>query len=192
MGKQRSTKGTGQVRIISGSWRGRRLQVPDLPGLRPSGDRARETLFNWLQPELPGARVLDLFAGSGALGFEAASRGAQMVTLVEQAPQAVAALRAARELLQADAVTIHHGDALAWLGQLPSRSLNLIFLDPPFGTELAAQALQLLETGDGLARNGRLYLESSVQEAPVPVAGNLSLEREKQLGEVRMQLFRKS
>ena len=108
----------GSVRIIGGRWRGTRLQVPHKPGLRPTSDRVRETLFNWLMPVLPGAKVLDLFAGSGALGLEAASRGAASVQLVEADPQLAQALQSAAARLEAAAqLRVHRGDALAWPGQ---------------------------------------------------------------------------
>ena len=128
---------SGQVRIVGGRWRNTRLQVPELPGLRPTSDRVRETLFNWLMPKLPGARVLDLFAGSGALGLEAVSRGAASAQLVERDPQLVAALRGVVGKLGAGTqVEVIAGDALQWLGSAPPAQADLVFLDPPFAAGL--------------------------------------------------------
>src|SRR5574344_2111444 len=134
---------TGQVRIIGGQWRNTRLAVPDRPGLRPSSDRVRETLFNWLMPRLPGAAVLDLFAGSGALGLEALSRGAAQATLVEKERQLAAAISAVASRLQANA-RVEASDALAWLARPPGQRFDIAFVDPPFADGLWAQVLALL------------------------------------------------
>jgi len=129
----------GRLRIIAGRWRGRRLTVPALPGLRPTPDRVRETLFNWLGPRVEGARCLDLFAGTGALGFEAASRGAAQVVMVEQASRAVAQLRSHAAALLADVVEVVDREALSWLGGR-FRRFDIVFLDPPFGRGLVGEA----------------------------------------------------
>jgi len=127
----------GQVRIIGGRWRGTRLPVPDLQGLRPSADRVRETLFNWLQPALPGARVLDLFAGSGVLGLEALSRGAREAMLVECDPALIEGLRASVERLHAgDQARIVRADALALLRAPLHGRFDIVFVDPPFAQGL--------------------------------------------------------
>ncbi len=182
----------GTVRIIAGEWRGRRLPVPDLPGLRPSGDRSRETLFNWLQGELRGARCADLFAGTGVLGLEALSRGAASAVLVENNAKAAAQLRASVSLLQAGKASVLQQDALAWLKNLPAGSLDLVFVDPPFGQGLAVPALQLLQQEDVLRPGGLVYLETARSEAlPVSTSGWETL-RDKTLGEVRMQLLRRA
>lgn len=178
----------GHVRIIAGAWRGRRLPVADAPGLRPSGDRVRETLFNWLQAMLPGARCADPFAGTGALGFEAASRGAAWVTLVERARPVAAALRDSLAMLDAQHVTVLEGDGVAWLSAQAPGSLDLVFIDPPFDSDLAAQALDAVVNSNCLAPGGLVYLESPHAEAPSPPGGFL-LVREKRIGEVRMQLL---
>ena len=122
-----------EVRIIGGQWRRSRLPVPDAPGLRPTPDRVRETLFNWLGQDLSGWRCLDAFAGSGALGFEAASRGAARVLLVEQDRRLAEGLRAVKERLNADAVEVVCGSAQAVMRGLAPASLDLVFLDPPYG-----------------------------------------------------------
>jgi 16S rRNA (guanine966-N2)-methyltransferase len=135
----------GQVRIIGGRLRGSKLPVPDAPGLRPTADRVRETLFNWLQGELAGAAVLDLFAGTGALGFEAASRGATHVRMLERDPRLAQSLRDNAARLHADAVQVEAVDALAWLARPADRAYDIAFLDPPFAAgswEPAARALQ--------------------------------------------------
>lgn len=152
--------GPGAVRIIAGRWRGRRLPVADLPGLRPTPDRVRETLFNWLAPTLEGSRCLDLFAGTGALGLEAASRGAAQVCLVERDARALAVLRADVELLGADdTVRVVAADALEWLRSPPSAPFDLVFLDPPYDAGLLAPALAALLAGGWLAPSAWLYLE---------------------------------
>ena len=131
----------GKVRIIAGRWRGSRLDVTDVDGLRPSSDRVRETLFNWLHGHVAGARCLDVFAGSGALGLEAASRGASEVVLIEADRRAVASLRATLERLKTTQVELVAGDALAWLQRHPERQFDLVFVDPPFAANLQQRAL---------------------------------------------------
>jgi 16S rRNA (guanine966-N2)-methyltransferase len=147
-----------QIRLIGGTHRGRRLEFPDSPGLRPSADRTRETLFNWLQPLLPGARCLDLFAGSGALGFEAASRGAGAVTLLEQDPRVAGQLEANRSLLGMASIAIHQADATHWLDQ-PAQPFDIVFLDPPFADHLLTECCGKLERRGWLGSDPRIYLE---------------------------------
>src|SRR5690606_23926571 len=135
----------GRVRIIGGRWRGTRLPVADAPGLRPTSDRARETLFNWLQPELPGARVLDLFAGSGALGLEALSRGATEAMLVERDAGLAKGLQETVQKLEAgDVARVVRADALQFLAAPLHGRFNLVFLDPPFEASLWDAALAQL------------------------------------------------
>ncbi len=186
----RGKKAQNTVRIIGGDWRGRRLPVADEPGLRPSGDRCRETLFNWLQAQLPGARCADLFAGTGALGFEAASRGAAQVTLVERNPRLAAQLREAMLGLKARQVDVVASDALAWLRDAPPESLDLVFVDPPFEQRIGGELLGRIRTV--LRAGGLVYLESPASRAmPEPGPGWLSW-REQRLGAVRMQVWRKT
>ncbi len=180
----------GSVRIIAGDWRGRKLPVADLPGLRPTGDRARETLFNWLQAFIHGSRCLDLFAGSGALGFEAASRGAAEVVLVERARAAADLLRESAETLGARQVSVIETDALRWLEDQDCHSFDIVFVDPPFDSSLAASALDRIAAGDVLAPGGLVYLESPIPDSPTIPSGWLT-EREKELGEVRIQLLKR-
>ncbi|MCK8515492.1 16S rRNA (guanine(966)-N(2))-methyltransferase RsmD [Methylonatrum kenyense] len=183
-------RGRQQLRIIGGRWRGRRVQFADLPGLRPTADRNRETLFNWLQPVLPGSRCLDLFAGSGALGLEAASRGAGHVLLVEQAGQALRHLRAALSQLEADNVSVWAGDARQFLRQ-PAQAFDIVFLDPPFASALLEPVCEQLERGHWLASDARIYLEHAVNDMPAALPGNWLLLREKQAGQVRYALYRR-
>ena len=155
-------KPQGSVRIIAGQWRGRKLPVLDKPGLRPTSDRVRETLFNWLQGVLPGAQVLDLFAGTGALGFEALSRGAAGATLLEKDPQLAANLRSINEMLGANAV-IERADALQWMSQYAGGGFEVVFADPPFAAGLHANVLSQAIT---LVRpEGYLYIEAPLREA---------------------------
>jgi len=181
---------SNSVRIIAGDWRGRRLQVADVPGLRPSGDRCRETLFNWLQPWIPAADCVDLFAGTGALGFEAASRGAASVLMIEKHPKAQAVLRQSIEQLQAIQVKLHRGGAMSQIEDFKPDSFDLVFVDPPFDSNLGGLAFERLEKSDCVRQGGFVYIESPVSVA-IPIPQGWSMWREKQIGEVRMQLFRK-
>lgn len=178
-------RGTGQVRIIGGRWRGTKLAVPDRPGLRPSSDRVRETLFNWLMPALPGARVLDLFAGTGVLGLEALSRGAARATLVERDPGLAGALREAVAKLSAPA-KVHAADALAWLEGCHD-TFDMVFLDPPFADGLWARALAAVEPR--LAHGARVYVESPAEALPA-VPADWVLHREGRTRDVRYALYR--
>ena len=150
----------GRVRIIGGLWKRSLLPVPDAPGLRPTPDRVRETLFNWLGQDLRGARCLDLFAGSGALGFEAASRGAQQVVLVEQDARIARALRDGAARLKASQIEIVQADAIEWLERAKASGgrFDLVFLDPPFGQGWLARILP--STMSVLAPTAKLYVES--------------------------------
>ncbi len=186
--KPASARAAGAVRIIGGEWRGTRLPVADRDGLRPSADRVRETLFNWLQPMLPGARVLDLFAGTGALGLEAVSRGAREAVLVERDPQLAEGLRQlAAKLPGGERIQVVCADALTWL-QSARGGFDLVFVDPPFAGDLWAPALAGL---DGrLADEAWLYVESPVSSAAVPGPA-WRLHREGQTREVRYAMYRR-
>jgi len=180
-------RGAGQVRIIGGRLRGSRLPVPPLSGLRPSSDRMRETLFNWLMHETAGARCLDLFAGSGALGFEAASRGAARVVMVERDIGAAAGLRASALRLKLD-VDVHCGEALAWLQQAPPASFDIAFVDPPFAAGLLAEVLQRLPRL--LSPRAWLYVESAPGPSIAPAAG-WQLHRELATRQAHGRLYRR-
>ncbi len=182
------------MRIIAGEWRGRKLPVPDLPGLRPSGDRSRETLFNWLQGHLRGAGIVDLFAGTGVLGLEALSRGAASAVLVEKSALAAKQLRDSVEKLSANSgnhnVSVVEADALLWLKGQPAKGFDLVFIDPPFGQGLAAAAMQELQRGQQLKRGGLVYLEMPRSEILPPFAAGWKVLKDQVLGEVRMYLLR--
>jgi 16S rRNA (guanine966-N2)-methyltransferase len=178
------------VRIIGGDWRGRRLPIADVPGLRPSGDRSRETLFNWLQPWIPAADCADLFAGTGALGFEAASRGAASVLMIEKHPRALEVLRQSAEQLQAVQVNLHGGGAMSMIEDLKPDSLDVVFVDPPFDSNLAGVVMERLDNIGCVRRGGFVYVESPANNPVMPPAG-WRVWRDQQLGEVRMQLFRR-
>ncbi len=185
-----SRSSTGQVRIIGGKWRNTKLPVPLAPGLRPSSDRVRETLFNWLMPRLGGARVLDLFAGSGALGLEAMSRGAAHATLVERDAALARQLRESVARLGAQGqVEVVQGDALHWLGQRPSGLADIAFIDPPFADGLWEAVLAGL--GPHLAADAWLYLESPAGQTLRLPPGWL-LHREGGTREVRFALYRRA
>ncbi|BDU17464.1 16S rRNA (guanine(966)-N(2))-methyltransferase RsmD [Lysobacter auxotrophicus] len=179
----------GKVRIIGGRWRGTRLSVPDIAGLRPTSDRVRETLFNWLMPMLPGARVLDLFAGSGALGFEALSRGAGSAVLVERDPALAAALRAtAARLPGGEVATIAQADAQAWLASQAEGAFDLAFLDPPFAAGLWDALLPALARV--VKPDGWLYVEAP-HEAAFALPADWRPHREGRTREVRYALYRR-
>ena len=153
----------GQVRIIGGQWRNTRLPVADAAGLRPTSDRVRETLFNWLSPALPGARVLDAFAGSGALGLEAVSRGAASTVLVERDRALADGLRAVvARLSAAGRVQVIHADALVWLATQGVGSFDIAFVDPPFATDLLDRALPAIDRV--LSPDAWLYIEAPIDE----------------------------
>ncbi|MCR6662599.1 MAG: 16S rRNA (guanine(966)-N(2))-methyltransferase RsmD [Luteimonas sp.] len=178
------------MRIIGGRWRGTRLPVADAQGLRPTSDRARETLFNWLQPMLPGARVLDLFAGSGALGLESLSRGASKAILVERDPSLCASLRATASRLQGgDAATVLQSDALAFLRSHVGEPFDIAFVDPPFAEGLWDGVLAALPTA--MAAGAWLYVESTPQRNIEPGEGWLP-HREGHTRDARHALYRRA
>jgi 16S rRNA (guanine(966)-N(2))-methyltransferase RsmD len=176
----------GEVRITAGALRGRKLPVADRPGLRPTPERVRITLFNWLGQDLTGWRVLDAFAGSGSLGLEAASRGAGPVVLLERDPQLLASLEATRLRLGAAATRVQRADALAWMRAAAPASFDLVLLDPPFDADLARPAAEAAVrlVGEG----GFVYVESAAPLEPLP-AGLLPW-RSARAGAVSFQLLR--
>ena len=175
----------GAVRIIAGEHRGRRIPVAPRPGLRPTPDRVRETLFNWLGQWLDGLACLDLFAGTGALGFEAASRGALRVVLVDSDQVAVDALKRARDALGARQVEIVHDDAQAFLSRMTER-FDVVFLDPPFRQNALRPLLEALETR--LSPHARVYVEA---EEPLETAAPWNELRRARAGQVSYQLLEK-
>ncbi len=176
------------VRIIAGDWRSRRIPVADAPGLRPTPDRVRETLFNWLAPVIAGARVLDLYAGSGVLAFEALSRGAASAVLVERDARLAATLRETSRLLGATHAQVVHADAPGWL-RVTRDAFDIVFLDPPFDRpDLLTEALELLRAGGLLTGDARVHVETpAVGEWAVPAGWRVL--RERRAGDVRHALL---
>ncbi|MDZ4812932.1 MAG: 16S rRNA (guanine(966)-N(2))-methyltransferase RsmD [Pseudomonadota bacterium] len=186
--KQAALPTPGRIRIIGGRLRGSKLEVSNAAGLRPTPDRLRETLFNWLMPWIEGARCLDLFAGTGALGIEALSRGAGEVVFVERDAVLVAALRANLDRLKVVAEVVQ-GSALSWL-QAPARPFDVVFLDPPFADDLWLPSLQALQRSPWLSPAALVYVESS-REAPPRLPSPWTLWRESQVGAVTGALYRR-
>ncbi|HEX3845928.1 MAG TPA: 16S rRNA (guanine(966)-N(2))-methyltransferase RsmD [Steroidobacteraceae bacterium] len=178
------------VRIIGGGWRGRRVHFPDVPGLRPTPDRVRETLFNWLQHHIAGARCLDLFAGSGALGLEALSRGAAESVFVEQSPPAARAVeRALDELGARTRGRVAEMGAARFLKTEP-QAYNVIFLDPPFGASALTEYVPLLDAGGWLAPGSLVYLENEREAGAPAMPDRWELLKSKSAGEVGYHLAR--
>ena len=176
----------GQLRIIGGEWRGRRLAVGGAPGLRPTGDRTRETLFNWLAPRIHGARCLDMFAGSGILGIEALSRGADRVDFLERTPSV--ARHIDKQLTQLGA---HNGrvstlDALRWRATTP---YDIVFVDPPFDALLASLALEHLLDAALVVTDSRIYVEARASDDAPITDPRLEVLRDKKAGDVRYRLL---
>jgi len=182
--------GSGRIRIIGGNLRNSRLQVPDLPGLRPTPERVRETLFNWLAPMIEGARCLDLCAGTGALGIEACSRGAACVQFVERDARATQALRENLARLKVDVGQVALLDASRFL-QGAAQPCDLVFLDPPFALDLWTVLARQLEQGGWLLPQALVYVESPAHGVP-DLPANWQLHREARAGEVRFALYRRS
>lgn len=180
-----------EVRIIGGRWKRSRLAVLDRPGLRPTPNRVRETLFNWLGQDLTGWRCLDAFAGSGALGFEAASRGASEVVLLERDARLVRELQAARDRLGAGALRIEAADAIAWMKRCEAGRFDLVFIDPPFDSALFDEALSA--SARLLAAQGFVYLESPQPCTDASTSGlGLAVHRHARAGQVHAHLLRPS
>lgn len=176
-----------QLRIIGGRWRRRKLSFPDVPGIRPTPDRVRETLFNWLIPVIEGARCLDLFAGSGALGLEALSRGASAVVMVDQDARVIGALRAHLQLLQADGARVVQAGAMDFL-QGEAMPFDIVFLDPPFKQSLIPKILPVLATSAWLAAGARVYMESEARISEADLPAGWVLTHSKQAGQVHYHL----
>jgi 16S rRNA (guanine966-N2)-methyltransferase len=184
----RAARVPNEVRIVGGQWKRTRLPVADKPGLRPTPDRVRETLFNWLGQDLEGWRCVDAFAGTGALGFEAASRGARQVVLVEQDPELVGTLRSIKARLSADAVEVRRANGLSVLKEFSGAGLDLVFLDPPFDADLFDKAVAAAVPA--LGEDGLLYLEAPSQwsDAQAEAAG-LVVQRHLKAGAVHAHLL---
>lgn len=184
--------GSNQLRIIGGEWRGRKLRFPDAPDLRPTPDRVRETIFNWLMPVIHGARCLDLFAGSGALGLEALSRGASFTTFVDDNKKVVEALHEHLDLLNAnDKADVLQVDGAEFLKK-EAKLYDVVFLDPPYQLKLMEKIVPLLEENGWLADNAMLYLEIEKRQSLPELPANWQQLKEKIAGEVNYYLFQRN
>ncbi len=180
-----------EVRLIGGVWKRSKLPVADAPGLRPTPDRVRETLFNWLGHDLSGWRCLDAFAGSGALGFEAASRGAAQVVLLERERRLALSLNESKQRLNAAQLRIETVDALAWMARCAPASFELVFIDPPFDTPLVEPALAL--AARLVVPQGFVYVEAGAALQPAALDGlGLALHRQDRAGAVHFHLLRRA
>lgn len=179
------------LRLIGGTWRSRKLTFREIPGLRPTPDRVRETLFNWLAPVIAGARCLDLFAGSGALGLEALSRGAGETWFVEADVPTANTLRRNLQVLDASNGKVIAGDAMGFLTQPPAQPFDIVFLDPPFRQGWLDRVCPILQGEGWIAPGGRIYLEYE-RENPPTLAGGWHSLRKKEAGQLCFQLLEKT
>jgi 16S rRNA (guanine966-N2)-methyltransferase len=189
--QKKPPKASHGVRIIAGAWRGRRIRFPAVADLRPTPDRVRETLFNWLQGVVVDARCLDLFAGSGALGLEALSRGASGVVFVEQDRSAAEALAGTLATLRAPQGQVVREDAFRYLAR-PSTPFDIVFLDPPFAKGWLIELCTLLEAGGWLAPRAFIYLEARAREAIGPLPSSWEAVRDTRAGDVHGVLARRA
>lgn len=187
-GQKRSGLPPGRLRIVAGKWRGRLLPVADVPELRPTSARIRETLFSWLTPYLHGARCLDLFAGSGALGFEALSRGVDRVVFVEKNRVAVQGLKASTAVLDAERATVVQDDARRFLASAASGVYDLVFLDPPYAADCVTELCRLLSDEGCLSADARVYFEQNRQQTRPVLPVGWTVLKEKTAGQVRYAL----
>ena len=179
-----------EVRLIGGQWKRSKLPVADAPGLRPTPDRVRETLFNWLGQDLSAWRCLDAFAGSGALGFEAASRGADQVVLLERDRRLAASLNESKQRLKAEKLRVEATDAMTWMARCAPASFELVFIDPPFDAELLEPALALARRV--VVPDGFVYVEAGQALQPEPLAAlGFRLHRQSRAGAVHFHLLQR-
>lgn len=178
---------SGQIRIIGGEWRGRKLTVPNVPGLRPTPDRVRETVFNWLAPTIRGAYCLDLFAGSGAFGFEALSRGASHVVMLDQSREVIDQLQKAAALLKTEQAEIYLARAPEQLKK-PARPFDIVFLDPPYQDNILSRCCFYLEENGFLANNAIIYLEAKQALQPSDLPTHWQIIKSKKTGQVAYHL----
>ena len=180
----------GRLRIVAGNWRSRLLEIADVPGLRPTAERIRETVFNWLTPHLAGARCLDLFAGTGALGLEALSRGAADVLFIETSPVAVRSLLKNIATLQATNATVRRADAVNYLQHPGADQFEIVFLDPPFADELHGDLCKLLDESTILAADALVYIEEDRAKPEVVLPPDWQTLKTKSAGNVRYSLVK--
>ena len=184
-------KGSNQLRIIGGEWRGRKLRFPDAQHLRPTPDRVRETIFNWLAPTIAGASCLDLFAGSGALGLEALSRGAACTTFVENNKKVARVLQGNLDLLKVkEDSKIYSMDSVKFL-KAEAKKYDLVFLDPPYHLDLMQKVVPLLEKNDWLSSRAMIYLEIEKRQSLPEIPNSWQQLKDKTAGEVNYFLFQR-
>ena len=188
--KQSGKSKGGRLRIVAGNWRSRLLDIADVEGLRPTSERIRETVFNWLAPGIHGARCLDLFAGTGALGLEALSRGAGATVFVERSPVAARQLQSNIDVLRADGATVLHLDALDYLRGEAGPAFDIVFLDPPFAADLLGETCRLLAEQRLLADGALVYLEQDRSKPDPELPEEWVVEKNKTAGMVRYMLVR--
>lgn len=188
--QKQTSKAMGEVRVIAGLWRGRKLPVLNAEGLRPTTDRVKETLFNWLMMDVANARCLDCFAGTGSLGIEALSRQAQAVVFLEKFATATQQLKKNLASLKTDKGTVINTDTLAYLAQKNNDNpFDIIFIDPPFHHQFVPQILPLLQQNNWLAENALIYVETEKNHPPLPLAENWQIIKEKSAGMVTSRLI---
>ena len=184
--KQKSR--AGRLRIVAGNWRSRLLDIADVEGLRPTSERVRETLFNWLAPRIHGARCLDAFAGTGALGLEALSRGARSVAFVERSAVAAEQLRRNIDVLDARGASVFQQDTLDFLRDAAAGPFDLVFLDPPFSDDLVEETCRLLDERGLLAAHALVYLELPKKGVEPHLPTGWQVKKNKTAGQVRYML----
>ena len=189
--KGKKPNSDGFIRLISGQWRGKKLPVKDKQGLRPTTDRTKETLFNWLMHDIREANCLDCFSGSGSLGFEALSRYCQFCTFLELDKQVAAQLQNNISTLKAENAEVIQGDSLRYLSQAANRQYDVVFIDPPFNLGLAQPCIEQLEEQGYLTENSLIYVEVESTLTNLQFPTTWSLLKEKNAGQVRYQLFKR-
>ena len=182
--RRNNSKNRGKVRITSGEWKNRNLEVPDIDGLRPTSERVRETLFNWLMPSIHKSVCLDLFAGSGSLGFEALSRGAKHCTFVEKSKLAFSQIKTTRTSLNAVNSEVHNCDAIDFLSSVHNHNFNLVFLDPPFSNNYLISSIESIHEYQLVSRGGYIYIEFNKNNDLFDLPDNWSVIRKKIYGNV--------
>ena len=187
--RRNNSKNRGKVRITSGEWKNRNLEVPDIDGLRPTSERVRETLFNWLMPSIHKSVCLDLFAGSGSLGFEALSRGAKHCTFVEKSKLAFSQIKTTRTSLNAVNSEVHNCDAIDFLSSDHNHNFNLVFLDPPFSDDYLISSIESIHEYQLVSRGGYIYIEFNKNNDLFDLPDNWSVIRKKIYGNVCFNLI---
>ena len=187
--RKNNSKNRGKVRITSGEWKNRNLEVPDIDGLRPTSERVRETLFNWLMPSIHKSVCLDLFAGSGSLGFEALSRGAKHCTFVEKSKLAFSQIKTTRTSLNAVNSEVHNCDAIDFLSSVHNHNFNLVFLDPPFSDDYLISSIESIHEYQLVSSGGYIYIEFNKNNDLSDLPDNWSVIRKKIYGNVCFMLI---